>query len=109
MTPSEIKRIDFTKAAVTNWAPGDHRNTNWPVIYVLDDAKPGRKVARGASLNDVYVGESLNAAARSGPVFLGGELVAVTSNGFSSNCRYLGSYQRLDLPSVANWLAGFGI
>lgn len=64
MTPCEIKRVDFTKAAVTTWAPLDHRNTNWPVVYVLDDAKPGRQTKRGASLNDVYVGESLNAAAR---------------------------------------------
>jgi len=64
MTPFEIKRVDFTKVAVTTWAPRDHRNTNWPVVYVLDDAKPGRQKARGASLNDVYVGESLNAAAR---------------------------------------------
>jgi len=44
-----------------------------------------------------------------GPVFLGGELVAVTSYGYTSNCRYLGGYQRLDIPSVANWLAGFGV
>ena len=64
MTPCEIKRVDFTKAAVTAWAQRDHRNTNWPVVYVLDDAKPGRQAKRGASLNDVYVGESLNAAAR---------------------------------------------
>jgi DUF2075 family protein len=64
MTLFEIKRVDFTKAAVTTWAPRDHRNTNWPVVYVLDDAKPGRQAPRGASLNDVYVGESLNAAAR---------------------------------------------
>jgi len=49
MTPSEIKRVDFTKAAVTTWALGDNRNTNWPVVYVLDDAKPGRQTARGAA------------------------------------------------------------
>lgn len=43
-----------------------------------------------------------------GPVYLAGELVAVTSYGYTSNCRYLGGYQRLDIPVVANWLATFG-
>ena len=44
-----------------------------------------------------------------GPVFLGGELVAVTSYGYTSNCRYLGGYQRVDIRSVDTWLAGFGV
>lgn len=44
-----------------------------------------------------------------GPVLLNGELVAVTSYGYTDNCRYLGGYQRLDIPSVANWLATFGV
>ena len=64
MTPSEIKRLDFTREAVDDWAPRDNRNINWPVVYVLDDATGARKPVRGAHLNDVYVGESRNAAAR---------------------------------------------
>ncbi|MET3767464.1 DUF2075 family protein [Marisediminicola sp. UYEF4] len=64
MTPFDIARIAFTPSAVANWAPIDHRNTNWPVVYVLDDAQGGRKVVRGERLDDVYVGESRNAAAR---------------------------------------------
>jgi hypothetical protein len=44
-----------------------------------------------------------------GPVFLGDELVAVTSYGYTSNCRYLGGYQRVDIPVVDAWLAGFGL
>lgn len=42
-----------------------------------------------------------------GPVFLDGELVAVTSYGYTSNCRYLGGYQRVEIPVVQDWLAGF--
>jgi DUF2075 family protein len=64
MTSFEIERLDFTKEAVRAWAPRDHRNTNWPVVYVLDDAKVGGKPAIRGGLNDVYVGESRNAAAR---------------------------------------------
>ncbi len=44
-----------------------------------------------------------------GPVFLNGEIVAVTSYGYTSNCRYLGGYQRVDIPRVSSWLATFGV
>ena len=64
MTPFKIERLSFTQAAVSTWAPGDHRHTNWPVVYVLDDAAIRRTAPRGGRLNDVYVGESRNAAAR---------------------------------------------
>ena len=64
MTPIEIGRLDFTPEAVKAWASLDHRNTNWPVVYVLDDVKGGGQAAIGGGLNDVYVGESRNAAAR---------------------------------------------
>ncbi len=41
-----------------------------------------------------------------GPVFHDGQLVAVTSYGYTLNCRYLGGYQRVEIPVVAEWLAG---
>ena len=44
-----------------------------------------------------------------GPVFLDGELVAVTSYGYTSNCRYIDGYQRVDIPVVEEWLATFGL
>jgi hypothetical protein len=44
-----------------------------------------------------------------GPVFLGDQLVAVTSYGLTANCRYIGGYQRLDIPVVDAWLATFGV
>ncbi|MBG6107817.1 DUF2075 domain-containing protein [Frigoribacterium sp. CG_9.8] len=64
MTPFNIGRLDFTPDAVKTWASLDHRNTNWPVVYVLDDVKGDGRAAIGGGLNDVYVGESRNAAAR---------------------------------------------
>lgn len=42
-----------------------------------------------------------------GPVFLNGLLVAVTSYGYTQNCRYLGGYQRIEIPVVENWVASF--
>jgi hypothetical protein len=44
-----------------------------------------------------------------GPVFLHGEIVAVTSYGYTDNCRYLGGYQRVDIEDAQNWLADFGL
>ena len=44
-----------------------------------------------------------------GPVFLDGEIVAVTSYSNTDNCRYLHGYQRVDIKVVRNWLAGFGL
>lgn len=43
-----------------------------------------------------------------GPVLLNGYLVAVTSYGYTSNCRYLGGYQRIDIPIAQNWLKSVG-
>lgn len=40
-----------------------------------------------------------------GPVFLDGEIVAVTSYGYTANCRYLGGYQRVDISESQDWLA----
>ena len=44
-----------------------------------------------------------------GPVFLDGEVVGVTSYTYTSNCRYLGGYQRVDIPVVEAWLDTFGL
>jgi hypothetical protein len=44
-----------------------------------------------------------------GPVFYQGSIVAVTSYGYTDNCRYLGGYQRVDIPVVDDWLATFGL
>lgn len=62
MTGFEIQRLRFARAQVNAWAPLDRRNTNWPVVYVLDGATPFARTDDPA--RSVYVGESINAAAR---------------------------------------------
>lgn len=42
-----------------------------------------------------------------GPGFLNGYIVTVTSYGYTDNCRYLGGYQRVEIPGVQKWLATF--
>ena len=44
-----------------------------------------------------------------GPLFYNGEIVAVTSYGYTANCRYLGGYQRVDISAAQDWLATFGL
>jgi hypothetical protein len=44
-----------------------------------------------------------------GPAYLNDYIVTVTSYGYTNNCRYIGGYQRIDIPVVQNWLALFGV
>ena len=39
-----------------------------------------------------------------GPIMHGGFVVGDTSYGFTNNCRYLGGYQRVDIPVVRDWI-----
>ena len=64
MTNFSISKFDFNPDAVRIWSAKDNRNTNWPVVYVLDNVGGGSMEAKPKLLHDVYVGESLNAAAR---------------------------------------------
>ncbi|SBT46599.1 trypsin-like serine protease [Micromonospora narathiwatensis] len=71
---------------------------------------PGQKltpqiVQLNGNPNDVHGGGGTCFGDSGGPTFLNGYLVAVTSYGYTDNCRYLGGYQRVDIPVVQNWLA----
>ncbi|MBX3094179.1 MAG: DUF2075 domain-containing protein [Cryobacterium sp.] len=61
MTGFEIRQVPFEKDAVRKWALDDSRHLDWPVVYVLDEARRG---GSKAALSDVYVGETLNARKR---------------------------------------------
>jgi DUF2075 family protein len=63
MTHSDIRRVELTRGGVGEWGSADPRHSNWPVVYVLD-GPPAMRPSSGPRLDDVYVGESLNAAAR---------------------------------------------
>lgn len=44
-----------------------------------------------------------------GPLILDGEIVGVTSYGYTANCRYIDGYQRVDIAEAQDWLAQFGL
>lgn len=52
MTDFRIEEVNFTAAQLAAWAPLEPRFRNWPVVYTLDGE------------GKIYVGESLNVAAR---------------------------------------------
>jgi len=71
---------------------------------------PGQKLTPqilqlNGNINDTRGGGGTCFGDSGGPVFLGGYLVAVTSYGYTQNCRYLGGYQRVDIPVVQDWFA----
>ncbi len=73
---------------------------------------PGQKLSAqilqlNGNGNDVRGGGGTCFGDSGGPVFVGGFLVADTSYGYTANCRYLGGYQRLDIPVVRDWVLSF--
>jgi hypothetical protein len=88
-----------------------------PMTYPLVrrvTTSPGQKLTSqilqlNGVINDVRGGGGTCFGDSGGPVFLDGYLVADTSYGYTDNCRYLGGYQRLDIKSVQDWLATFGL
>jgi hypothetical protein len=73
---------------------------------------PGQKLTPqilqlNGNINDTRGGGGTCFGDSGGPVFLNGYLVAVTSYGYTDNCRYLGGYQRVDIPVAQNWVGTF--
>lgn len=64
MTPSDIHWVGFNNVEIADWAALDQRNSNWPIVYVLDNADSSTSGSTNKGFKDVYVGESRNAEAR---------------------------------------------
>jgi hypothetical protein len=54
--------------------------------------------------NDIRAGGGTCFGDSGGPAVRDGYVVGDTSYGYTNNCRYLGGYQRVDIPVVRNWL-----
>ena len=82
---------------------------SYPLIHRTTTG-PGQKLTSqilqlNGNPNDVRGGGGTCFGDSGGPVFLSGYVVAVTSYGYTANCRYLGGYQRVDISVVQEWLA----
>jgi len=85
---------------------------SYPLIRRVTTS-PGQKLTEqilqlNGNPNDIRGGGGTCFGDSGGPVFLDGYLVAVTSYTYTGNCRYLGGYQRVDIPVVQDWLASVG-
>lgn len=87
---------------------------SFPLIRRFADA-PGQKLTPqilqvNGNINDTRGTGGTCFGDSGGPSFHGGFVVTVTSYGYTSNCRYLGGMQRVDIPVVQSWLsAEFGV
>jgi DUF2075 family protein len=54
MTSFEIQSIPFNDGAISVWSEADPKRSNWPIVYSIDNDR------------EIYIGETLNAAARLG-------------------------------------------
>ena len=85
---------------------------SFPLIRRYAD-QPGQKltdqiVQMNGNINDTRGTGGTCFGDSGGPSFLNGKLVTVTSYGYTDNCRYLGGYQRVDIPVVQDWLIAQG-
>jgi hypothetical protein len=84
-----------------------------PMSYPLlrrATTSPGQKLMvqilqLNGNINDTRGGGGTCFGDSGGPVFLNNYLVAVTSYGYTDNCRYIDGYQRTDIEGVRAWIA----
>jgi hypothetical protein len=84
---------------------------SYPLIRRVT-TEPGQKLAvqvfqTNGNEHDNRAGGGTCFGDSGGPAFLNGLLVGDTSYGYTSNCRYLDGYQRVDIESIQTWLATF--
>jgi hypothetical protein len=81
---------------------------SYPLRRQLTDEKPQKLTPQILQLNgnehDPFGGGGTCFGDSGGPAFHAGLLVGDTSYGYTSNCRYLGGYQRVDIPVVRRWV-----
>jgi hypothetical protein len=64
----------------------------------------GQILQTNGNENDIRAGGGTCFGDSGGPAMRGGFVVADTSYGYTNNCRYLGGFQRVDIPVVRDWL-----
>lgn len=81
---------------------------SYPIRRQYTDEKPQKLTAQILQLNgnenDPFGGGGTCFGDSGGPAFHGPYVVGDTSYGYTSNCRYLGGYQRVDIKIVRDWL-----
>jgi hypothetical protein len=102
-----------TEVRKLNGTTGQPVPMSYPLLRRTTDSV-GQKLTpqilqMNGNINDPRGGGGTCFGDSGGPVFKDGYLVADTSYGYTYNCRYLGGYQRVDIPVVQSWLATYGL
>ena len=86
---------------------------SYPLIRRVVDANGQKLTAQILQVNgnpsNIIGGGGTCFGDSGGPGMLEGRQVTVTSYGYTDNCRYIDGHQRVDIPIVLDWLAGFGV
>jgi len=118
-TPRVLNRTAFTAVGygteVRKAETGPQKPTpmSYPIVRRYTDSV-GQKLTpqvlqANGNPNDVRAGGGTCSGDSGGPVLHDGQVVAVVSYGYTANCRYLDGYQRVEVPVVQDWLAGFAV
>ena len=118
-TPRVLNQTLFTSVGygteVRQAESGPRKPTpmSYPLLRRVTDEK-GQKLTPqilqvNGNENDPFGGGGTCFGDSGGPTFKDGYQVTVTSYGYTSNCRYLGGLQRIDIPVVQDWLATYGV
>jgi len=111
--PSLVKQLVHTVGygtEVRQASSGPQKPTpqSYPIRRQQTDEKPQKLTPQILQLqgneHDPFGGGGTCFGDSGGPAFLNGYVVGDTSYGYTSNCRYLGGYQRIDIPVVRTWL-----
>ncbi|MFW5468702.1 trypsin-like serine protease [Knoellia sp. CPCC 206435] len=118
-TPSILNQTLFTSVGygteVRQAESGPRKPTpqSYPLLRRVTEEKGQKLMPQilqvNGNENDPFGGGGTCFGDSGGPTFKGGYQVTVTSYGYTSNCRYLGGLQRIDIPVVQDWLATFGV
>jgi hypothetical protein len=102
--------VDMTRAAS---GPQNPTPQSYPILRQVADS-PGQKLTAqllqvNGSSNDSKGTGGICFGDSGGPSFNGGYQVGIASYTYSSTCRSIDGLQRVDIPAVQDWLAGFGV
>ena len=102
-----------TRVAKPDAGPQKPQPLSYPLIRRQTTA-PGQKltvqlIQMNGNINDTRGGGGTCFGDSGGPAFLNGYVVGVTSYGYTSNCRYIDGYQRVDIDIAQQFLASFGV
>ena len=116
-TPNVLNKTEFpvvgygTEVRKAEDGPQNPTPMSYPLLRrhtsVIGQKLTDQILQANGNENDPRAGGGTCFGDSGGPIFHDGVIVGVTSYGYTSNCRYIDGYQRVDIKDVQTWLARF--